>query len=50
MGHNSKIFFSEEFKLKDRLDEEAIFDPIINVDSNYFMVLVKNCVDIELGS
>ena len=37
MERNSKIFFSEEFNLKDRMDEEAIFDPIINADSNYFI-------------
>lgn len=41
MGHNNKIFFSEEFKLKDKLDEEAIFDPIINADSNYFIYIKR---------
>lgn len=32
-----KIFFSEEFRLEDRMEMLGVFDPIINADSNYFI-------------
>lgn len=37
MEQSSKIFFSEEFGLENRMEDLGIFDPIINGDSNYFI-------------